>query len=119
MSVSTVVMVSAGARVRPHLHAVPIGSFVGGDEWYRRGMTDAAGTISVRLFAGLELRARERRTAYELDPREVPTIEAVTGVIGLEPGAAGLVLVNGVHAGAGQTLGPGDEVALFPPLGGG
>ncbi len=82
-------------------------------------MTDAAGTISVRLFAGLELRARERRTAYELDPREAPTIEAVTGVIGLEPGAAGLVLVNGVHAGAGQTLGPGDEVALFPPLGGG
>ena len=82
-------------------------------------MTDAAGTISVRLFAGLELRAREQRTAYELDPREVPTVEAVTGAVGLQPGAAGLVLVNGVHARAGQTLGPGDEVALFPPLGGG
>ena len=40
-------------------------------------MTGAAGTISVKLFAGLELRARER------------------------------------------PLGPDDEVALFPPLGGG
>jgi len=52
-------------------------------------MTDAASTISVKLFAGLE------------------------------PGAAGLVLVNGVHAGPDHVLGPGDEVALFPPLGGG
>jgi molybdopterin converting factor small subunit len=82
-------------------------------------MTDAAGTISVRLFAGLELRAREPRTAYEFDPREVSTVEAVTEAVGLEPGASGLILVNGVHVGADQTLGPGDEVALFPPLGGG
>ena len=44
---------------------------------------------------------------------------AVTEAIGLEPGAAGLVLVNGVHASRDQVLGPGDEVSLFPPLGGG
>jgi molybdopterin converting factor small subunit len=48
-------------------------------------MTGAAGTISVKLFAGLELRARERRTDCERD----------------------------------QALGPDDEVALFPRLGGG
>jgi molybdopterin converting factor small subunit len=82
-------------------------------------MTDAAGTISVRLFAGLELRAKDRRTAYEFDPRLVPTVAAVKEAVGLDPGAAGLILVNGVHARPGQTLGPGDEVALFPPLGGG
>jgi molybdopterin converting factor small subunit len=82
-------------------------------------MTGPPRTITVRLFAGLELRARERRTAYELDPAEAPDVEAVAGVIGLEPGAAGLVLVNGVHARPDQTLAPGDEVALFPPLGGG
>lgn len=82
-------------------------------------MTGAAGTISVKLFAGLELRARERRTAYELDPRDTATVGAVTEAIGLEPGAAGLILVNGVHAPREQVLGPGDEVALFPPLGGG
>jgi molybdopterin converting factor small subunit len=82
-------------------------------------MTEGAGTISVKLFAGLELRAREPRTAWEFDPREAATVGAVTAAIGLEPGAAGLILVNGVHAARDQALGPNDEVALFPPLGGG
>ena len=82
-------------------------------------MTDARGTISVTLFAGLELRAREPRTSYRLDPREIATVGAVTEAVGLEPGAAGLILVNGVHASREQTLLPDDEVSLFPPLGGG
>lgn len=82
-------------------------------------MTDAAGTISVKLFAGLELRTRQHRTTHAFDPREVPTVAAVMEAVGLEHGAAGLILVNGVHAGAEHALGPGDEVALFPPLGGG
>jgi molybdopterin converting factor small subunit len=82
-------------------------------------MTDAAATISVTLFAGLELRTRERRAHHALDAREVATVGAVTEALGLERGAAGLVLVNGVHATPDQMLHPGDEVALFPPLGGG
>ena len=82
-------------------------------------MTDAAGTISVRLFAGLELRTRERRATWEFEPGEAATVGAVTEAQGLEPGAAGLVLVNGVHAGPDRALGPGDEVALLPPVGGG
>ncbi len=82
-------------------------------------MTDAAGTISVKLFAGLELSAAERRSEYEYDPRVVPTVGAVAEAIGLEPGAAGLILVNGVHAGLDHVLGPGDQVSLFPPVGGG
>ena len=44
---------------------------------------------------------------------------AVTEAIGLDPGATGLILVNGVHAASDRVLDPGDEVALFPPLGGG
>jgi molybdopterin converting factor small subunit len=82
-------------------------------------MTDAAGTISVKLFAGLELRAREPRTDYRFDPREIATVGAATEAIGLDRAAAGLILVNGVHASSDQALGPGDEVSLFPPLGGG
>lgn len=82
-------------------------------------MTGAAGTISVKLFAGLELRTRERHTAYELDPRETVTVGAVTEAAGLAPGPAGLILVNGLHAARGQILAAGDEVAVFPPLGGG
>jgi molybdopterin converting factor small subunit len=82
-------------------------------------MTDAPGTISVRLFAGLESRTRERRATWEFEPAEAGTVGAVTEALGLEPGAAGLILVNGVHAGPERELGPGDEVSLFPPLGGG
>ena len=82
-------------------------------------MTDAAGTISVKLFAGLESRTRERRATHTFDPREVATVGAVTEALGLAPGAAGLILVNGVHVAPCHALGPGDEVALFPPLGGG
>ena len=81
---------------------------------------DAAGTTySVKLFAGLESRAREPRTAYDLTPAAAPTIADLTVALGLAPGAAGLVLVNGLHAGADQALRAGDEVSLFPPLGGG
>jgi len=46
-------------------------------------------------------------------------VGAVSGCLGLGPGVAGLVLVNGVHARDDHRLVPGDEVSLFPPLGGG
>ncbi len=82
-------------------------------------MKAAIDTITVKLFAGLELRARERRTSYEFAPADAPTVADVVSSLGLEPGAAGLVLVNGLHATAGQQLVAGDEVSLFPPLGGG
>jgi molybdopterin converting factor small subunit len=127
MSFSIVAMVVRRGAAGPRVLALRIGRVWREDErgvgreqeWYGRDMTDAAGTISVKLFAGLELRTPGRRTAYEFDPREVPTIAAVTEAVGLEAGVAGLVLVNGVHAGPDHALGPGDEVALFPPLGGG
>ncbi len=46
-------------------------------------------------------------------------MSAATDAIDLEPRAAGLILVNCVHAARDQALGPNVEVALFPPLGGG
>ena len=76
-------------------------------------MTEAAGRISVRLFAGLELRTRERRTALEFEPGVAATVGAVTEALGLEPGAAGLVLVNGVHAGPERALGPGERLRVL------
>jgi len=82
-------------------------------------MTDTDGTISVTLFAGLEMSARERRTAYDFTPSVAPTVAALIRVLGIAPGAAGLVLVNGLHATAARELAAGDEVALFPLLGGG
>jgi sulfur-carrier protein len=96
-----------------------IGSFGSRDEWYSPGMTTATDVITVKLFAGLESRTRERRAAYTLAPAEAATVGDIVVLLGLEPGATGIVLVNGLHAQAGQAVGAGDQVSLFPPLGGG
>jgi molybdopterin converting factor small subunit len=82
-------------------------------------MSDSAATYKVSLFAGLEGRCRDTRAYRELTVDEAPTIAAVLDLLGLGSGVTGLVLVNGLHAGADDVLGAGDEVSLFPPLGGG
>ncbi len=82
-------------------------------------MSTIASTYAVRLFAGLESRTRDARTALEVAPADAPTVGKLTARLGLAPGATGLVLVNGLHAPADQELRAGDEVSLFPPLGGG
>ena len=82
-------------------------------------MTSPTDTISARLFAGLETQTAARRTQHVFLLIETPSVGAVVERLGLEPGATGIVLVNGVHAGADRVLEPGDEISLFPPLGGG
>jgi len=82
-------------------------------------MAPVAETISVKLFAGLERRTTQRRSQYLVARADAPTVGALAAWLGMEPGAAGIALVNGVHAADDQLLDPGDEVSLFPPLGGG
>ena len=82
-------------------------------------MMTTTGTITARLFAGLETQTAERRTQHAFLLAETSTVDAVVERLGLKPGATGIVLVNGVHAGGERVLKPGDEIALFPPLGGG
>ena len=82
-------------------------------------MTPVADIIDVKLFAGLERRTTQCRSQCLLPLADAPTVGAVLVWLGLESGAAGIVLVNGVHAAEDQRLHPGDEVSLFPPLGGG
>jgi molybdopterin converting factor small subunit len=82
-------------------------------------MAETPGAITVRLFAGLEARTLERRAVHEFTGVEAFTVGAVVARLGLPPGVAGLVLVNGLHARDDQELMAGDEVSLFPPLGGG
>jgi sulfur-carrier protein len=89
------------------------------DGWYSPGMSISKGTITARLFAGLETKTAERRTQRSFLLTETPDVGAVVERLGLEPGATGIVLVNGVHAHADRALEPGDEISLFPPLGGG
>ena len=74
--------------------------------------------IVVRLFAGLERDVPGAGAERRLTAAEAPSVAAVLESLGLQ-GRAGLVLVNGVHAGPAQSLTSGDEVDLFPPIGGG
>ena len=89
------------------------------EPWYSSGMTTSTDTITARLFAGLETQTAERRTQHTFLLTETPNVGSVVERLGLEPGATGIVLVNGVHAGGDRVLEPGDEISLFPPLGGG
>ena len=79
----------------------------------------AAPAVTARLFAGLEGLARERRVEWRVPVDEAATVADLCESVGLPAGVAGLVLVNGVHADAATPLRDGDEVSLFPPVGGG
>jgi sulfur-carrier protein len=76
-------------------------------------------TITVRLFAGLEAQTALRRAEMRVAVVEAPTVADVCANLSLDLGAVGIVLVNGLHARADKALAAGDEVSLFPPLGGG
>jgi len=82
-------------------------------------MASPTETITAHLFAGLETQTVARRTQLTFALAETPTVGALVERLGLRPGATGIILVNGVHAGGDWPLEPGDELSLFPPLGGG
>ncbi len=82
-------------------------------------MSADAGTITVRLFAGLEARSEAGRTRVDLPAAEAPTVAAAIVSVGLPGDVAALILVNGVHSAREASLAAGDELSLFPPLGGG
>jgi molybdopterin converting factor small subunit len=75
-------------------------------------------TIGVKLFGGLEERCGRQRQAA-ISGATAPTVAALIAALSLPPTAVGLVLINGLHAGADASLAAGDEVSLFPPVGGG
>jgi molybdopterin converting factor small subunit len=77
------------------------------------------GTVVARLFAGLEARTPDGRAEQSVPLVRAATVAALCEALGLAPGAAGLILVNGVHGDASTVLHDGDEVSLFPPVGGG
>ena len=78
--------------------------------------------VSVRLFAGLRERAGAQHVEIELpDGAVVEDLLAAMGQtpIGeLHPGEC-VVAINREYAGAGEPVGPGDEIALVPPVSGG
>jgi molybdopterin converting factor subunit 1 len=79
--------------------------------------------VSVRLFASFRERARAEAVTVELP--DGATVATVLDRLGrLWPDAAGLlaksaVAVNEEYASADRVIGPGDDVALIPPVSGG
>jgi molybdopterin converting factor small subunit len=83
------------------------------------GRAGGSPAVTARLFAGLERLAREAGAEQRVAVSRAPTVRALCEELGLDVGIVGLVLVNGVHGDLATGLQAGDEVSLFPPVGGG
>ena len=72
--------------------------------------------VTVKLFATF------RKGRFDVDVRNVPpgtTVARVAEAVELPEEEIGIVLVNGRHANLSKVLSDGDNVAIFPLLGGG
>lgn len=74
--------------------------------------------VSVRLFAGLRERAGTDHLDLEL-PEGARVSDALVQMAVLTAGLPVVMAVNREYADAEQALGPGDELALIPPVSGG
>ncbi len=74
--------------------------------------------VRVRLFAGLRERAGADEVALEL-PEGALVRDALDRMRSLTDGVPVVLAVNQEYADAGETLHPGDEIALIPPVSGG
>ena len=75
--------------------------------------------IKVRLFGGLEAHTSLSAAHDSVPAAGVVTVADLLRAIGLPEDAVGLILVNGFHVKFDGQLVPGDEVSLFPFVGGG
>ena len=74
--------------------------------------------VTVRLFAGLRERAGADEVALEL-PEGARVGDALQQMDDLIAGVPVVMAVNQEYAGREQSLAPGDELALIPPVSGG
>jgi molybdopterin synthase catalytic subunit/molybdopterin converting factor small subunit len=74
--------------------------------------------VSVRLFAGLRERAGADQIQLEL-PEGARVRDALNEMAALTAGVPVVMAVNREYADSERALGPGDELALIPPVSGG
>ena len=77
--------------------------------------------ISVNLFATLARFKPENtgRDPWKMECPEGTTIEDLLGLLHVPSAKARIVFINNVHANKGTILKDGDQVGIFPPVGGG
>ena len=72
--------------------------------------------IKVKLFATLRA-GRFEISDFKLD--EGATVRDVLKLLEIDEKEAAIIFINGVHADMAAMLKSGDELAIFPPIGGG
>jgi len=72
--------------------------------------------VKVKLFATLQ---KDRFKMRELEFDESITVAEVCRKLGIPRKKVSIIFVNNTHAGHDRPLEEGDELALFPPIGGG
>ena len=72
--------------------------------------------ITVKLFASFRI---GRFKTEERESAAGTSVGRIVAELGLQEGELGIVLVNGRHAPLDRALQEGDQLALFPLVGGG
>ncbi len=72
--------------------------------------------VKVRLYASLR---GAHLPEEEMDVSAGTTVASIIEMLGLHPPSVTLVFINGRHGAFESQIHEGDEVALFPPVGGG
>ncbi len=78
--------------------------------------------ITVKLFANLAQHYQPTRRPGERIALELPegsTVREVLAYLGLPEGEVKVIFVNGRAVGRDRVLMAGDELGVFPPIGGG
>lgn len=70
----------------------------------------------IKLFATLR---NGRFDISEMDLTEGTSIQDLIDHLGIEKKDAAILFINGVHAELNSVINEGDDVAIFPPVGGG
>lgn len=72
--------------------------------------------VKVRLYASLR---GGHSPEEEMDLPSGATVASMIEALGVQPPAVTLIFINGRHGARESDVHDGDEVALFPPIGGG
>jgi len=72
--------------------------------------------VKVKLFATLR---PGRFDVSDLELDEGASISELLNLLKIEEKEAAIIFINGIHADKTSIIKPGDEVAIFPPVGGG
>lgn len=79
--------------------------------------------ITVRLFAGLKCENKELacngENDFKIELTEELNLEELLNLLGIPTDLAKIVFVNGLLQPLTYTITDGDEVSIFPPVGGG